>query len=671
MALPIFGAGRIAVPDPAPQNYNNRKAWKPRPWLSRSIRLGLWVTPVLVAAALTTLLGRWFYSSGWSLPAKILWFGTTFLLASFVATWVARGLERYIPLSTLIRANLAFPVEAPNRVKLALRIGNTTNRERVMDSFQRSGLSADPQTAAEEVLILVTQLNRHDRRTRGHSERVRALSDVIAEELGLSESDRERLRWGATLHDIGKLAVPASILNKPGKPNDEEWAILKSHPGASRERLGAVEGWLGEWVRCAWEHHERMDGTGYPAGLNGDRLPIGSRIVAVADAFEVMTANRSYKKPMSMDDARAELVRCSGTHFDPVVVRAFLRVGEKNARVGTGVFSSIITYFQAGNGPLATFTRAVMEGSTGLGVSGSAIAAKVGNVMAATITGATAIAVGAVSTITPLSATGRSQMPDQLALRTPTTTVVSIGSAGDEATVAQVSAQEEHSAPADVGSVDGEDPGTASADDAWARIVGNSSVPEQVGPKQVTGGGSTGSTGDGSTQAPGVPTSTKPPSSASASASDPTSTTTASTTTTTASSTTAPTTTAPTTTAATAPVATTTLPPPESPVGPPAPTTTTTAPTSTTTTTAPTTTAPTTTAPPTTTTTTTAPPTTTTTTTAPPTTTTTPTTTTPTTTTTTTTTTIGAAPTICDIDITEATTWWWFIIWWVWQEVNC
>ncbi len=330
----------MTSPGPKPQNYDNRKTWQARPWLGRALRISIAAVPLIVALLVTTILGRLFAHSDWSISGRIGWAVAMFLAASLIASGVARFTERLLPLSALCQMNLAFPETAPGRIKLALRLGNSANGDKVVADFQRQGLTPDPQTAAIETLHLVEALNRHDRRTRGHSERVRALADVIAEEMNLPEDDRNLLRWGSLLHDIGKLSVPSEILNKAGKPTAEEWTTLKGHPGAGEWRIKPLESWLGDFAKCVYQHHERYDGTGYPLGIKGDQMPLGSRIVAVADAFECMTATRSYKKAMSYDDARAELVNCSGTHFDPKVVRAFARVGGKNRRFAAGFLSS-------------------------------------------------------------------------------------------------------------------------------------------------------------------------------------------------------------------------------------------------------------------------------------------------------------------------------------------
>ena len=191
------------------------------------------------------------------------------------------------------------------------------------------------QEAAEHAVALVAELGRHERLTRGHTERVRARAELIGAEMGLSEEDLQLLRWGVLLHDVGKLEVPAEILNKEGKLTSEEWEILKAHPENGARMVAPLAEWLGEWSKVAVEHHEKWDGSGYPLGLSGTDISLAGRITAVADAYDVITTKRSYKEAMSAEAARKELVRSSGSHFDPVVVRAALRVGlRESKRVG-------------------------------------------------------------------------------------------------------------------------------------------------------------------------------------------------------------------------------------------------------------------------------------------------------------------------------------------------
>ena len=138
--------------------------------------------------------------------------------------------------------------------------------------------------------------------------------------------DRDVAISGALLHDIGKLEVPASVLNKKGSPDHDEWAVIHRHPEEGARLMEPLLPWLGEWGRAVVEHHERFDGTGYPHGLRGDEISRAARMVTVADCYEVMTGPRTYKRPMSVVSARAELVHVAGSQLDPAVVRALLNV---------------------------------------------------------------------------------------------------------------------------------------------------------------------------------------------------------------------------------------------------------------------------------------------------------------------------------------------------------
>ncbi len=125
---------------------------------------------------------------------------------------------------------------------------------------------------------------------------MRVYTDLIAAQMRLTPAAVDRLRWAALLHDIGKLRVPRTTLNKPAKLSAAEWEVVRQHPLAGADLAAALLPWLGEWGKAIAEHHERFDGTGYPLGLSGREISLAGRIVALADSFEVMTGARAYKR---------------------------------------------------------------------------------------------------------------------------------------------------------------------------------------------------------------------------------------------------------------------------------------------------------------------------------------------------------------------------------------
>jgi len=162
---------------------------------------------------------------------------------------------------------------------------------------------------------------------------------MVAAELALSRGDRDRLCWAALLHDVGKLEISTAILNKPGALNATEWDRMRRHPADGARLCAPLLAWLGPPGRGIAEHHEKYDGSGYPNGLSGDGISLAGRVIAVVDAYETMTAARPYRKPVTTRAAREELVKCAASHFDPVIVRAFLAVSVPRLMWATGPLS--------------------------------------------------------------------------------------------------------------------------------------------------------------------------------------------------------------------------------------------------------------------------------------------------------------------------------------------
>lgn len=168
--------------------------------------------------------------------------------------------------------------------------------------------------------------------TAGHSERVTRLTMAIADHLHLSRQDMENLHRAALLHDVGKLGIPPSILDKPGKLTDDEFEIIKSHPAKGATILEPIKSYA-ELIPIVRQHHERFDGKGYPFGLGGEAICQGARILAVADAFDAMVSDRPYRKGWSEERAITLIREGSGSQFNPRVVETFLRIAETHSMV--------------------------------------------------------------------------------------------------------------------------------------------------------------------------------------------------------------------------------------------------------------------------------------------------------------------------------------------------
>ena len=177
----------------------------------------------------------------------------------------------------------------------------------------------------DTVKALVRAAAMHEEGADRHSARVAVLAVAIGEKLGLSDEELLTLRRAAELHDIGKVAISQSLLSKLGRLTDEEMRVMRQHATLALEILGAVQA-LKPTLPLIKHHHERWDGTGYPDGLRGEQIPLGARIIAVAEVYDILTHGAPWKEPLSIDEAKAEIQRCAGSQFDPRVVEVFLQV---------------------------------------------------------------------------------------------------------------------------------------------------------------------------------------------------------------------------------------------------------------------------------------------------------------------------------------------------------
>jgi putative nucleotidyltransferase with HDIG domain len=229
---------------------------------------------------------------------RLIWFA---ILAVFIALYGALALLVRNASSTLQRQATTLQVRS---------------RE-LMDSYRRL-----EESSLEAIESLNATVDAKDPYTAGHSARVQRIALAVAEELGVPAERLDAVRFGGLFHDIGKIAVPDSILTKPAALDDDEYAVVQRHPADGAEIVSHFSR-LHEAVPLIRHHHERWDGTGYPDRLAGEQIPLEACVVGLADAWDAMTTDRPYRASMPVDEAVAEVHRCRGTQFAPVVVDAF------------------------------------------------------------------------------------------------------------------------------------------------------------------------------------------------------------------------------------------------------------------------------------------------------------------------------------------------------------
>lgn len=178
---------------------------------------------------------------------------------------------------------------------------------------------------------LVNAVDAKDTYTCGHSERVALLSRTLARAAGLGDAVTDRIYMAGLLHDVGKIGVPEAVLQKTGRLTPEEFEQIKKHPDIGSRILKDIKQ-IEDIIPGVLHHHERFDGKGYPAGLSGESIPMMGRVICLADCFDAMTSSRTYRRAMPLEAALAEIRRCAGTQFDPVLTDAFLAIGADRFR---------------------------------------------------------------------------------------------------------------------------------------------------------------------------------------------------------------------------------------------------------------------------------------------------------------------------------------------------
>ena len=195
--------------------------------------------------------------------------------------------------------------------------------KRAEDMMNRNKLYESSSAKNKSISLVINSLFAKSNRESAHSRRVSSLCAFLAKQLGLPEREVNRMRVAGLMHDIGKIGVEEAILNKPDRLTEEEWEVMKRHPEIGYRILSASSE-FNDISLAILEHHERWDGRGYPRGLSGEQISMQARIIMIADSYDAMTSERSYKKTMSGEEAIEEIRNCSGTHYDPAITEVFL-----------------------------------------------------------------------------------------------------------------------------------------------------------------------------------------------------------------------------------------------------------------------------------------------------------------------------------------------------------
>jgi cyclic di-GMP phosphodiesterase len=239
-----------------------------------------------------------------------------YILKPFTLDALSVAVERSLERRELILSNRR------HREELELAVEEKTRKLRL-------ALSEVQGTFNATVEAMVSSIEARDCETQHHCRRAREYTLMLAHRMGLRGRDLRDVGWGSLLHDVGKIGVPDHILLKAGPLDEDEWAEMRKHPIIGYRLLSPIR-FLSGASQIVLHHHEKWDGTGYPYGKQGEEIPLGARIFMLADAIETITSVRPYKAALPFEEAEDEVIRCAGTHFDPLVVEAFRKIPRSN-----------------------------------------------------------------------------------------------------------------------------------------------------------------------------------------------------------------------------------------------------------------------------------------------------------------------------------------------------
>ncbi len=266
----------------------------------------------------------------------ILWMGITVLVMNLVFIWIWTHYGGIGGRITTIKNSCDHEIQialivlcfggcyAATRLYDSISVKNNEYARRINENSRQM-----QQMTLQSIMTIANTIDAKDEYTKGHSQRVADYSYTLAKAMGVSDDDAENIRFIGLLHDIGKIGVPDTILNKAGRLTDDEYEIMKTHPTVGAMILKDIELLPGLDIGAKY-HHERYDGRGYPSGLKGDEIPFVAKIIGVADSYDAMSSDRVYRSRLSDEEILEEFERCKGTQFDPKIADAFIQLLKEN-----------------------------------------------------------------------------------------------------------------------------------------------------------------------------------------------------------------------------------------------------------------------------------------------------------------------------------------------------